>query len=182
MLKPEYVGSLQVGKGKVLKDYKFGEKLGQGAFGVVRYGWSKTNNKSCAIKIVDKTHHQFDLPSLEKEVMIMKKVNHPHCMRLYGVYDESDKTFMILELIQVNLPYIFEFITSAQFCHRISTPAIKDHPYSKHSIWMMGTKLLVGFRSQKSQHSTPRLNFIIPLSMAYVDLSRRVEIWWNEWA
>mmetsp|Transcript_18848 Transcript_18848/g.51896 ORF Transcript_18848/g.51896 Transcript_18848/m.51896 type:complete len:86 (+) Transcript_18848:3-260(+) len=49
MLRPTVVGSLQCGEGKALKDYKLGQKLGEGAFGVVRLCWSRNNPKAYAI-------------------------------------------------------------------------------------------------------------------------------------
>jgi len=30
----------------------------------------------------------FNKKALEKEIAILKSIDHPHCMRLYGVYDE----------------------------------------------------------------------------------------------
>ena len=32
------------------------------------------------------------------------QVDHPHCMKLYAVYDEPDKTMLVLELIQALRP------------------------------------------------------------------------------
>jgi hypothetical protein len=45
-------------------------------------------NSSYAIKIIDKTHNDFDLSSLEKEVMIMKKVVKFSCNSFLG-WDSS---------------------------------------------------------------------------------------------
>jgi serine/threonine protein kinase len=75
------------------QEYRLGQKLGAGAFGKVMMGWSKNNKRydhqlfkecglevtlsviySYAIKIIDKSSKEFDLPSLEKEIAIMKEV------------------------------------------------------------------------------------------------------------
>ena len=115
MLKPEVVGSLQHGKGKVLKarslewytftwtvvniynilenrnidleislELEHSELLGSLGAALTTKGAEIAAAHafvprlilldSYAIKIIDKTHPQFDLPSLEKEIMILKKV------------------------------------------------------------------------------------------------------------
>jgi len=83
----------------IKKYYDIGETLGKGSFAVVKKGTSKEGGPPVAIKIVDKKDAQFDEASLEQEIMIMKKVSHPNCIKMYEVFDEKLKMYIVLELV-----------------------------------------------------------------------------------
>eukprot|EP00287_Rhodomonas_sp_CCMP768_P007765 CAMPEP_0196728014 /NCGR_PEP_ID=MMETSP1091-20130531/8843_1 /TAXON_ID=302021 /ORGANISM="Rhodomonas sp., Strain CCMP768" /LENGTH=503 /DNA_ID=CAMNT_0042070713 /DNA_START=119 /DNA_END=1630 /DNA_ORIENTATION=- len=83
----------------VHKSYEIGKTIGKGSFAVVKEGLQKETGLRVAIKIVDKKDAVFDAESLEQEIATMKKVSHPNCVLLHEVYDESNKTYLILDLI-----------------------------------------------------------------------------------
>lgn len=83
----------------VHKSYEIGKTIGKGSFAVVKEGLQKETGMRVAIKIVDKKDAVFDAESLEQEIATMKKVSHPNCVLLHEVYDESNKTYLILDLI-----------------------------------------------------------------------------------
>jgi serine/threonine protein kinase len=86
----------------------------------VKEGVRKETGQKFAIKIIDKKDAVFDAESLEEEVnavhemksfavqrfkyssgvqiVVMKKVNHPNCVALYGIFDESSKFYLVLDL------------------------------------------------------------------------------------
>ena len=35
---------------------------------------------------------------MREQIATMKKVNHPNCVALHGVFDESSKTYLVLDL------------------------------------------------------------------------------------
>jgi len=53
-----------------------------------------------ADKLVSKLSDAYDHPSLEKEIQIMKMIDHPNCMRLFTVYDEPKMAHLVLELVR----------------------------------------------------------------------------------
>jgi serine/threonine protein kinase len=63
----------------------------RGSFAVVKVGIPKDGGQNVAIKIIDKKDAQFDKDSLEQEIAIMKKVDHPNCIKLHEVFDEKMK-------------------------------------------------------------------------------------------
>ena len=63
----------------------------RGSFAVVKVGIPKEGGQNVAIKIIDKKDAQFDKESLEQEIAIMKKVDHPNCIKLHEVFDEKQK-------------------------------------------------------------------------------------------
>jgi len=81
------------------KSYEIGKTIGKGSFAVVKEGRHKATGTAVAIKIVDKKDAVFDPESLEQEIGTMKKVAHPNCVLLHEVYDESNKTYLVLDLI-----------------------------------------------------------------------------------
>jgi len=83
----------------IKKYYDIGETLGKGSFAVVKKGTPKEGGPAVAIKVVDKKDAQFDEASLQQEIMIMKKVSHPNCIKMHEVFDEKLKMYIVLELV-----------------------------------------------------------------------------------
>jgi serine/threonine protein kinase len=100
MLDQRLVGSVHRGKDLISKHYKLGKELGRGAFAVVVHAISRSNKRPHAVKLISKSRSgKFSKAALEAEIAILKSIDHPNCMRLYGVYDEPHRTCLVLELI-----------------------------------------------------------------------------------
>jgi len=83
---------------KIEDNYKLGKELGRGAFSVVREGIRKANGKKYAIKcITKKLIDKKELALLEREIDIMKKLQHPNIIQLMEVIDSSDTLYLVLE-------------------------------------------------------------------------------------
>jgi hypothetical protein len=98
-LDPAIVGAVTRGSDRILKDYTLTRKLGSGAFSDVYLAKFNKSGKLFACKSISKLSDAYDHPSLEKEIIIMKMINHHHCMRIFQVYDEETVTHIILELV-----------------------------------------------------------------------------------
>mmetsp|Transcript_22679 Transcript_22679/g.45833 ORF Transcript_22679/g.45833 Transcript_22679/m.45833 type:complete len:335 (-) Transcript_22679:39-1043(-) len=83
----------------IKKYYDIGDTLGKGSFAVVKVGIPKDGSGNVAIKIIDKKDAQFDKEALETEIAIMKKVDHPNCIKLHEVFDEKAKMYLVLDLV-----------------------------------------------------------------------------------
>jgi serine/threonine protein kinase len=57
------------------------------------------NCVTVAIKIVDKMCGRFDVKLLESEISTMMQCEHPNCVALFQVFDEPEKTYMVMELL-----------------------------------------------------------------------------------
>lgn len=80
--------------------YDIGETLGKGSFAVVKVGIPKDPRfPKVAVKIIDKKDAQYDKDSLEQEISIMKRVQHPNCIRLLEVFDEKAKMYLVIDLV-----------------------------------------------------------------------------------
>ncbi|KAI8907222.1 kinase-like domain-containing protein [Gorgonomyces haynaldii] len=115
-----------------LNQYELKKELGSGSFGVVHLAWDSALSREVAIKEFSKTklrkqHAQRSgqlfggvrgrgrgrgrgqareevnpLDMIKEEIAILKKLNHPNCIKLYEVLDDptQDSIFMVIELCQ----------------------------------------------------------------------------------
>lgn len=79
--------------------YEFGNVLGKGSFGVVTEATNKTTGEKWAIKAVNKEKAGTSaVKLLEREVLIMKKINHEHLVHLEEIYETSKRMYLVMEL------------------------------------------------------------------------------------
>ncbi|KAH7108311.1 Pkinase-domain-containing protein [Auriculariales sp. MPI-PUGE-AT-0066] len=141
-------GSLDHDEPRRLGMWVFGETVGKGASGRVRIVQHLRTGRIAAAKIIpmefikqsrinidsltDKAAKQ--KLSIEREVLMMKLMDHPNIMRLYDVYEGDDECVMILEFVDggelfdflVNkrrllvpeaLNYFRQIISGLNYCH-----------------------------------------------------------------
>ncbi|RZC38824.1 serine/threonine-protein kinase 33-like, partial [Asbolus verrucosus] len=78
--------------------YNFAEKIGQGGFGVVLAVTEKSTSKKWAMKIVTKaTVDERSMQMVQREIQILKLIQHPHIIYLDKVYETPKKIYMIIE-------------------------------------------------------------------------------------
>ncbi|XP_031752275.1 probable serine/threonine-protein kinase SIK1B [Xenopus tropicalis] len=91
--------------------YDIKETLGKGNFAVVKLAQHRVTNTQVAIKIIDKT--RLDPGNLEKiyrEIEIMKKLKHPHIIRLYQVMETKDMIYIVTEYAKNG--ELFDYLTA----------------------------------------------------------------------
>ncbi|XP_014209439.1 serine/threonine-protein kinase SIK3-like isoform X2 [Copidosoma floridanum] len=73
--------------------------IGKGNFAVVKMATHIVTNSKVAIKIIDKTKLDEDnLAKIFREVSIMKRLRHPHIIRLYQVMETEKMIYLVTEL------------------------------------------------------------------------------------
>ncbi|XP_033009026.1 serine/threonine-protein kinase 33 isoform X2 [Lacerta agilis] len=81
--------------------YSFGRKLGQGSFGVVIEVTDKETGMKWAIKKVNREKAGSSaVKLLEREVSILKTVNHEHIIHLEQVFETPKRVYLVLELCE----------------------------------------------------------------------------------
>eukprot|EP00736_Rhodelphis_marinus_P001629 Rmarinus@m.13495 len=95
---------------KYINQYQFVKTLGQGAFGKVKLATS--GDQKFAIKIIRRSLLKARklgrgrtvslLDNILREIAIMKKLDHPNCVKLYEIIDDPDheKMYLVLEFIE----------------------------------------------------------------------------------
>lgn len=73
-------------------------KKPRGSFGIVRLLQHKQTNKTYACKILRKGRGSPAVyEQVQREIAIMKRVNHPHIVQLSEVYETPKKYFLVME-------------------------------------------------------------------------------------
>jgi len=84
-------------RGELIDYYTLGEEIGKGSFSVVRKGRNKRTGKVYAIKCIQKRFIKVHL--MEREILIMKSLKHPHILPLIEVFEDKEYIFLVLELV-----------------------------------------------------------------------------------
>lgn len=82
-----------------LERYEVGDTVGVGGFAVVKRGRDRETGEDVAIKVVDKSRYAAGDNSLEREIQVLLKVDHPNCIKLYDVYITPRKVYIVTELV-----------------------------------------------------------------------------------
>lgn len=77
--------------------YEVGEKIGQGSFGKVFSVTEKSTGIKWAMKCIHKIEKSLAIKLLEREVAILKRVQHENIIQLKEVFETHDKVFLIME-------------------------------------------------------------------------------------
>ena len=80
----------------IRNNYDCTKKLGTGGFGKVFQVRNKKTKKLYACKKVSKLNIN-NLEKLRKEIEILKKLDHPHIVKLYEVFESDNSLYLIME-------------------------------------------------------------------------------------
>lgn len=85
-------------KDQIEKHYSFVEKIGEGTFGNVFKVYHKATKTFRAIKILKKTAvSKMEAHKILKEVDILKKLDHPHIVKIYEVFFYQNNYYIVTE-------------------------------------------------------------------------------------
>ncbi|XP_074276254.1 CBL-interacting serine/threonine-protein kinase 4-like [Silene latifolia] len=122
----------------VLGRYQLGRVLGRGSFAKVYHARSLSDNKSVAIKVIDKLKTNPSIyPKIIGEVAAMRRLDHPNILRIHEVMATKHKIYMVMELAKGGdlfakltrrrdhrLPeplarrYFHQLVSALHYCHR----------------------------------------------------------------
>jgi len=83
--------------------YNIGRMIGKGSFAKVHVAQRKSDNKSFAIKTIAKTkilESTRNIQSMYKEITILRKMAHPHIIKLYEVYENQMYIHLVIEYLK----------------------------------------------------------------------------------
>uniref|UniRef100_A0A7S1THS8 Protein kinase domain-containing protein n=1 Tax=Compsopogon caeruleus TaxID=31354 RepID=A0A7S1THS8_9RHOD len=103
----EWLDALNRAKSLKLENYyTVGKVIGSGAYSKVRIGSSRESNELVAIKIIDKKNcPERDLVFLEREVDVVKNINHQNVVKTYDVFETNDELYIVLEYMEGGMLY-----------------------------------------------------------------------------
>ncbi|KAF9266853.1 Pkinase-domain-containing protein [Marasmius fiardii PR-910] len=136
---------------KQIGAWKMGRTIGKGSSGRVKLARHAKTGQMAAVKIVSKSflyshtesldqavsEAEYKELSLQREIIVMKLIEHPNVMRLYDVWDLPDEIYLILEYVQGGelfdylcekgrlsvteaVSYFQQIIHAVDYCHRFN--------------------------------------------------------------
>ncbi|KAF8963441.1 kinase-like domain-containing protein [Flammula alnicola] len=135
---------------KMIGLWKVGRTLGKGFSGHVRIARHSKTGQYAAIKIISKgslgsrvslnrlaDEVEHNLLAVEREIVVMKLIDHPNIMKLYDVWETSTSLYLILEYVQGGelfdylcnkgrrpteevVGYFQQIICAVDYCHRFN--------------------------------------------------------------
>ncbi|KAK0457711.1 Pkinase-domain-containing protein [Desarmillaria tabescens] len=136
---------------KMIGCWKLGRTIGKGSSGRVKLARHSKTGQMAAVKIIRKSflfsrRESLDNAeeeaarieqALQREIVIMKLVDHPNIMKLYDVWDTANNLYLILEHVQggelfdylcekgrlspsEGLRYFQQIISAVDYCHRFN--------------------------------------------------------------
>jgi calcium-dependent protein kinase len=142
---PRYTSSFKLIPGNFVKiktepitdNYILEERIGSGGFGEVRRGTHIPTSAKRAVKcinLVSSTEQEID--KLMKEVSILKAVDHPNVIKVFEVYKNYDKIYIVTELCTGGelfdhikklkkfsenqaAKYMLDIVTAVKHCHEL---------------------------------------------------------------
>lgn len=75
--------------------YEFGQKVGEGSFGIVRLLRHKATGVERAMKIVAKSNNS--TTAIRDEIAILAKLDHPHLVRLIEYFEDDYNFYLVFE-------------------------------------------------------------------------------------
>ncbi|KAG8856360.1 hypothetical protein FRB91_000881 [Serendipita sp. 411] len=133
---------------KIIGSWKLGKTIGKGSSGRVKLARHLKTGEFAAVKIVSKEalvtsrmsmtgisdHADKILLSIEREIVLMKLIDHPNVLSLYDVWETSNDLYLILEYVpngelfdylvargrlsaQEALQYFQQIISAVDYCH-----------------------------------------------------------------
>ena len=105
---------IKVNNGSYLKDYKVRRLLGEGGFGKVFEVEHKVSKMERAVKEIAKSkgNSDVDREKFIAEVSILAKLDHPNIMKIFELYEDAQKFYVVSELIRGG--ELFDFITKRE--------------------------------------------------------------------
>jgi len=79
-------------------DYRLGDLLGKGQYGIVKIGFHKKTNKKMALKIINK----IEIPTydtMKTEIEVLKLSKHPNIVQYIDYYENSEFIFIVMEYL-----------------------------------------------------------------------------------
>uniref|UniRef100_A0A6T6LCZ9 Protein kinase domain-containing protein n=1 Tax=Timspurckia oligopyrenoides TaxID=708627 RepID=A0A6T6LCZ9_9RHOD len=115
----KWLSSLQIARQMhVEMHYKMEKQIGFGAYSKVRMGHAIEDGMEVAIKVIDrKSCPQDDLIFLQREVEIVREVDHPNIVQTYDVFENKNQILIVMEFMPGGM--LFDVIaTYGMFCER----------------------------------------------------------------
>ena len=86
----------------ILSEYNIIKLIGRGSFSIVKLGENKITKEKVAIKIMQKNQSisQDSLIRIEREIKMLKSLNHENVIKIYNIFEDSKRFYIIMEFCE----------------------------------------------------------------------------------
>lgn len=84
---------------KISKKYELKEVLGSGAFSEVCLAVHKETGKKFAVKCIDKKSLKGKEDSLENEISVLKRADHPNIVKMCEMFEDKNYLYLVMDLV-----------------------------------------------------------------------------------
>lgn len=120
--------ALRYSSERIIKDYyAFVKTIGEGHFGKVLLAKDRRTREKFAVKVIKKDSTELRSQTLiQRELDILRLVNHPNIVRLYDLFDTQDKLYFVLEHMAGGALYEVLASKNIHFSEERASAIIKD--------------------------------------------------------
>lgn len=86
--------------GSVWDMYEPIKELGAGTFGSASLARNRKSGEDRVVKVVKKSQVKLPMEDIEREILVMRQIDHPHVVRLFEWYEDKTKLFLVLEALK----------------------------------------------------------------------------------
>lgn len=76
------------------------KELGTGSFGSAYLCKHKLSREEYVVKAVKKSRAKMPVEDIEKEILVMRQVDHPHVVRLFEWFEDTSRIYLVLEALK----------------------------------------------------------------------------------
>lgn len=87
-------------RGRCWDHYQRVKQLGKGSFGAAYLCRHKRTGDERVVKAVEKSEVKLPVEEVEKEIMVMMQIDHPHICRLYEWYEGTGTIYLIIDALK----------------------------------------------------------------------------------
>eukprot|EP00927_Polykrikos_kofoidii_P046338 TRINITY_DN40569_c0_g2_i1.p1 TRINITY_DN40569_c0_g2~~TRINITY_DN40569_c0_g2_i1.p1 ORF type:complete len:674 (-),score=145.05 TRINITY_DN40569_c0_g2_i1:45-2015(-) len=87
-------------RGQVWDLFKQDKKIGTGTFGSAFLCKNKKTDEERVVKAVKKMRAQLPVEEIEKEILVMLQIDHPHIVRLFNWYEDHQYIYLVLDALK----------------------------------------------------------------------------------
>lgn len=80
--------------------YQQEEIIGQGTFGIVTRCLDSKSGNQVVVKTVSKMHANMPAEQLEREILTLRDLDHPHILRLFGWLEDYNNVYIVTDLAE----------------------------------------------------------------------------------
>lgn len=86
--------------GDVWASYEQIRQIGEGTFGTAQLCRHRATREERVVKAVKKSRAKLPVEDIEKEILVMRQVDHPHIVRLFEWWEDSATVFLVIEALK----------------------------------------------------------------------------------